>query len=356
MAGTTIKLSSSASTVVYGQPVTFTATVGVVAPGAGTPTGTVTFEDGATILGTDTLSGALATYTTSALSVGSHSITVVYGGDPNFSGSTSTAIAQAVNQDSSTATIASSANPSVLNQAISFTAAVAAAAPGSGTPTGTVQFSIDGAKFGSAVALVNGVAASGSIGTLKLGSHTITATYSGDADFTASSAPSFSQVVNKDSTTTTLEVTGNPSVYGQSISFTAGVAAVAPGSGTPAGSVTFADGSTTLATVTLSGGMATYTTAKLATGQHAITATYNGNGTFAAGTSAVLSQTVNQDATSTVVTTSANPSVYGQSATFTATVSAAAPGAGRRPGLSPFTTARRRWARPTSAAGPGSPP
>ena len=233
--------------------------------------------------------------------------------------------------------ITSSASPSVLNQSVRFTVTVSAAAPGSGTPTGTVQFSIDGSKFGSAVALAGSSATSTSISTLKLGNHTVTASYSGDKNFTASTASSFTQVISKDNnTTTSLVVTVNPSVYGQSISFTASVAAVAPGTGTPTGSVTFFDGSTTLKTVTLTAGAATYTTTKLVTGQHTITAAYNGNSTFAISTSAALTQTVNQDHTSTVVTASADPSVYGHSVTFTATVKAASPGSGTPTGSVTF--------------------
>ena len=337
MASTTTNLSSSASTSVFGQSVTFTATIGVVAPGAGVPTGSVTFKDGSTTLGTGTLnSTGMATFATTTLAVGSHTITAVYGGDPNFSGSTSAALAQTVSEDGSTAAITSSASPSVLNQSVSFTVTVSAAAPGSGTPTGTVQFSIDGSKFGSAVALAGGSATSTSISTLKLGNHTITASYSGDGNFTASTAPSFTQVVSKDKTATSLVVTVNPSVYGQSISFTASVVAVAPGTGTPTGSVTFSDGSTTLKTVRLTAGAATYTTTKLVTGQHTITAAYNGSSTFAISTAAALTQTVNQDHTSTVVTASADPSVYGRSVTFTATVSAAAPGSGTPTGSVTF--------------------
>jgi len=335
--GTTTQLASSANPSSFGQAVAFTVTVTANAPGAGIPTGSVTFEDGSTTIGTGTLNSAgQATFASAALSVGSHSITAVYSGDPNFIGSTSTALGQTVNKDGSTAAITSSANPSVLNQSISFTVTVSAAAPGSGTPTGTVQFSIDGSKFGSAVTLAGGSATSGSISTLKLGNHTITASYSGDGNFTASTAPSFAQVVNQDNTTTNLVVTVNPSVYGQSISFTASVAAVVPGTGTPTGSVTFFDGSTTLKTVTLTAGAATYTTTKLATGQHTITAAYNGSSTFAISTSTALTQTVNQDGTSTVVTASANPSVYGQSVTFTATVSAALPGSGTPTGTVTF--------------------
>ena len=337
MASTTTNLSSSASTSVFGQSVTFTATIGVVAPGAGVLTGSVTFKDGSTTLGTGTLnSTGQATFATTTLAVGSHTITAVYGGDLNFSGSTSAALAQTVSKDGSTAAITSSASPSVLNQSVSFTVTVSAAAPGSGTPTGTVHFSIDGSKFGSAVALAGGSATSGSISTLKLGNHTITESYSGDGNFTASTAPSFTQVVSKDNTTTKLVATVNPSVYGQSISFTASVAAVAPGTGTPTGSVTFFDGSTTLKTVTLTAGAASYTTTKLVTGQHAVTALYNGNSTFAISTSAALTQTVNQDHTSRVVTASADPSAYGQSVTFTATVSAAAPGSGTPTGSVTF--------------------
>jgi Bacterial Ig-like domain (group 3) len=140
-------------------------------------------------------------------------------------------------------------------------------------------------------------------------------------------------------------VTVNPSVYGQSILFTASVAAVAPGTGAPAGSVTFSNGSTTLGTVALTAGVATYTTTKLATGQHAITAAYGGSATFATSTPPVLAQTVNQDGTSTDVTASANPSVFGQSVIFTATVSAALPGSGTPTGSVTFSEDLRTFIR-----------
>src|SRR5207302_7181137 len=72
-------LASSANPSTQGQAVTFTATV--TSPG-GTPTGTVTFKDGANIQGTGTLAGGQATFTTSALALGQHSITAVYEGQP----------------------------------------------------------------------------------------------------------------------------------------------------------------------------------------------------------------------------------------------------------------------------------
>jgi len=89
---------SSLNPSVFGQSVTFTATVSAVSPGAGTPSGTVTFKDGTTTLGTGTLSGGVATLATSALSLGAHSITAVYGGDSNFNGSASSALTQTANR------------------------------------------------------------------------------------------------------------------------------------------------------------------------------------------------------------------------------------------------------------------
>ncbi|MBM4463415.1 MAG: hypothetical protein FJ012_08780 [Chloroflexi bacterium] len=87
---TVTALNSSANPSLYGQSVTFTATVSPVTPGAGTPTGNVTFENEGTVLGNVTLNSAgQATYTVSTLSAGSHTITAVYSGDADFAGSSS---------------------------------------------------------------------------------------------------------------------------------------------------------------------------------------------------------------------------------------------------------------------------
>lgn len=100
-------------------------------------------------------------------------------------------------------------------------------------------------------------------------------------------------------TTTTLGASPSPSAQNQPVTFTATVAAVMPGNGTPTGQVTFLDGSTTLGQATLDGnGVATYTTAALGVGSHAITASYGGDATFAA-SSGNRTQVVNAD---TIVT------------------------------------------------------
>ena len=110
----------------FGQSVTFTASVTAVAPGAGTPTGAVIFKEGATSLGTNTLSAGQATFATTNLSVGAHSITAVYSGTNNFNASDNSAspLTQTVNKASTTTTVASSVNPSVFGQSVTFTATV----------------------------------------------------------------------------------------------------------------------------------------------------------------------------------------------------------------------------------------
>jgi Arc/MetJ family transcription regulator len=92
---TTIALNSSQNPSVLNQSVTFTATVASL--GAGTITGTVTFKDGGTTIGTGTVGGGTASFITSSLTQGTHSITGVYGGDPAFNGSTSPVLSQTVN-------------------------------------------------------------------------------------------------------------------------------------------------------------------------------------------------------------------------------------------------------------------
>src|SRR5205807_168784 len=84
-----------------------------VTPVTGTLTGTVTFQDGASALGTGTLSLHDALPISSGLTAGTHSITAIYGGDANFAGSTSPVLTQTVNKAASSTSVASSNNPSI---------------------------------------------------------------------------------------------------------------------------------------------------------------------------------------------------------------------------------------------------
>jgi hypothetical protein len=128
------------------------------------------------------------------------------------------------------------------------------------------------------------------ISTFGIGTKSVTAVYGGDSNFGGSTSNVVKQLVLKDTTTTTLTSSLNPSNFGQSVTFTANVAPQF--SGTPTGTVTFYDGATALKTASLSGGIAKFTTKTLSSGSHSITATYNGNATFS-GSSTSLTQNVN---------------------------------------------------------------
>ena len=325
-ASTTVTVASLTNPTAFGQSATFTANVKAVAPGAGTPTGTVTFFDGANPIGTGNVNGSgIAQVSTTTLTVGTHNITATYNGDANFLTSTGALPGvQTVVKANTLTTPSSAPNPSVFGQPVVLTATVTAVAPGAGLPTGTVTFLDSLTPIGTGSLNGSGVATF-TTSALAVGSHSITMNYGGDGNFNFSFSTAITQVVNKASTTTSVTSSVNPSLFGQATVFTATVAAVAPGAGTPSGTVTFLDGAATLGTGTLSGGVATLSVNTLSVGSHSITVTYSGDSSFLASTSAVLTQVVNKAPTNTALTSSVNPSVFGQAVTFTATVTSAAP-------------------------------
>src|SRR5207247_2096002 len=138
------------------------------------------------------------------------------------------------------------------------------------------------------------------------------------------------------SSSTALASSFNPSVFGQSVTFTAQVSAVSPGAGTPTGTVTFKDSATTLGTGTLTGGLATFLTSSLSVSNHSITVVYNSDANFTNSTSSALTHTVNMAISPPAVLSLFNPSVFGRSVTFTATVSAVSPGGGTPTGTVTF--------------------
>jgi len=199
-----------------------------------------------------------------------------------------------VNKAATSTQVNSSAPTSVFGQQVTFTATVAATSPGSGVPSSSVTFK-DGSTVLATVSLDANGRASFSTSALAIGSHTITAAYGGDANFLASTSTSLTQTVNKDATTTALTSSADPAVAGQPVTFTATVSAIAPGSGTPSGSVTFRDKGTALQTVTLDAtGHAVFTTSLLSQGAHQITAAYGGAASYAASTSSTLVENISK--------------------------------------------------------------
>ncbi|MFI1329710.1 Ig-like domain-containing protein [Streptomyces sp. NPDC020845] len=230
-----------------------------------------------------------------------------------------------------------SPNPVVVGQSFTVTATVIPL--GVGTPTGTVNISIPGATPSSANPSLVGGTASATFTATSAGVLTVTAAYSGDANFTGSTG--FNAVAVIQGTTTTLVVSApDPSNLGQNVAITATVTPVAPAMGTPTGTVTFVVTGSGGGTFTqpVSGNQATINLSSLGVGSHAITAIYSGDTNFlpSAGSD---TQTVNAGpaATTTTLSSSANPSVFGQNVTFTATVTTNPPATGTPTGTVVFT-------------------
>ena len=298
---TTVSVTPSGS--VCGQSVLLCAQVTTMPPGTCTPTGTVTFavSGGPTLTATVGATGQ-ACVSTTAIPVGTHTVTATYGGGGGVAASTGTGTAT-VNQATSSTALTITPNPSVCSQSVTLCAHVTVATPGTCTPTGTVTFVISGGPTLTGTLNASGQACVTTTG-LSVGSHTVTATYAGDTGVAGSTATG-TATVNMTSTTTTLTSTPNPSAPGQTVTFTATVAPVSPGTGTPTGTVTFViSGGPTLTGTLNAAGQTTVNTNALTTGSHTVTATYSGDSCYSPST-ASLTQTVAGSATTTLTATPA---------------------------------------------------
>lgn len=195
----------STTNTVYGQSVTFTMALSVTLPGHGkdavcpncvNPTGTVTVKVDADAAVPATFSNQQATFTTSSLSVGSHTILFTYSGDGNFQTS-NVSFNHVVEQGATSTTLGSSANPSVFGTSITLTATVSPTLPAAGTRTGTVQFKNGGVSISGcdAVSVSAAGVATCPMSGLAIGAYNFTADYSGDTNFKASNGALLQNVV-----------------------------------------------------------------------------------------------------------------------------------------------------------------
>jgi hypothetical protein len=327
VAATTTTIDSSFSAPIpIGGTITVQASVAVVPPGAGVPSGTVAIDDGGTGAGdrcTITLPATSCALTPS--SVGTKALTATYAGDGNFNPSSGIGSVQIVAAMSSTQ-IGSSVNPSVFGQSVAFTATVTSAA-NAPAPTGTITF-LDGATSLATIGLINGQAQFATT-ALAAGPHSMTAIYSGDANTNGSVSAVALQTVNRAATTTTLSP---PSAItlGATLSIAATVSANPPGTGTPTGTLVISDGGSGAGdqcTIVLPATSCSLTPSSA--GSKTLTAAYSPDAAASvsfASSSATGSLTVNPAASSMQLVSNANPSVFGQTVTFTATVTTASGG------------------------------
>jgi len=275
--------------------------------GAAAPSGVVTFTSGGTTLGSSVVTQnifpaastdtgvANFTFPANQLQIGNNSITASYSGDANYQPSVSSATGVYV----AGSTLATSATTLTLSSAsvapgdtFTFTASVSS---GSAQPTGTVTFISDGQAISSQLPISGGtVIASSKSLTIGLGSHIITAIYSGDANYQASvSTPvPFSISATNSPSTVTVGLSDANAAQGTSVTV---VATIAPASPTPGGTAQLIlDGNLYGQPIMVSGAIISLPllTNTLQSGPHLIQVTYSGDSTHMATTSVVATLNV----------------------------------------------------------------
>jgi hypothetical protein len=181
--GTSVVLTSSGNPAGVGQPITFLASVSPAAPGVGTATGSVSFLDGTTPIGTVPLSGGSATFTTSALSLGSHTLSAVYSGDTNFLAGTSAPLGQSVQSLRAGTVTMVTVKPRTTSarRPVTLNAIVNVVGPLKGTASGSVTFLAGTSVLGTVT--LRGGKARLRTSSLPVGSDVIQVIYSGDGNF-----------------------------------------------------------------------------------------------------------------------------------------------------------------------------
>jgi len=295
-------MTLSAPAVTYGANGIVTVTV---SSSAGTPTGNVSLSvDGGTAVVQDLIGGSTA-FTIPYPSAGSYALNAVYAAQGTF-GASSVTGTLIVNQASTTTMI--NAPAVTYGEDGSVTVTVSSSV---GTPTGNVSLSVD-----NGAALTQGLINGSTTFTIpgpSAGTHTLNAAYASQGNFGASSA-SGSLGVGEGATTMTINAPGV--TYGEDGSVTVTVGSSA---GTPTGNVSLSVDGGTAVVQYLTNGSTTFTIPGPSVGTHTLNAAYAAQGNFGA-SSASGTLIVSQASTSTSVTSSHNPSTFGDRVTFTATV------------------------------------
>jgi hypothetical protein len=245
------------------------------------PTGTVAFTvDGSTPAGCASVpvTNGQAACTAGPLTAGFHNLAMSYSGDSNYRPETGGIFLYPVAKADSSVKVAASDITPVFGEGVTFTATVTA----NGKPVsgGTVQWSVDGTPSGAPVAVgVDGTAVLGPVTTLPVGSHQITAAYSG-TDAVNAGTGSVTVAVGKAATTTRLT-----SATRQAL--TATVRPVAPGAGQPTGTVTFSIGRFPIGTAEVAAN-GTAVLRITSSGSGPVTVTYSGDSHFTASASTTV--------------------------------------------------------------------
>ena len=331
----TVALSQSSDISFAGQSVTFTALVSVLSSVfGGVSGGDVQFYEGGTPYGGPVPvscgdAGCAAALTTNTLS-GSQGFVARYSGDPYIDGSASNQVTHTIGNPPTAISFSSSVNPSQAGQPVSLTITVVPppGTPPSPTPTGTVTLYAFGSPINQGSLDANGQITFDVSFDIGIGDTPFTATYFGDVNYPQGNSGTYVQLVSKANTIAALSSSANPAVVGQPITVTVTVTAPRGFTGPPSGTVTlYAYGDPVQqGPVDNTGRISFDITLDVGLGDSSITANYYGDTNNLTSSADTLIQTVNKAATSTALSSSANPAAPGQSVTFTAAVVNTPPG------------------------------
>jgi Bacterial Ig-like domain (group 3)/FG-GAP-like repeat/FG-GAP repeat len=297
--------------------------------GGVTPAGSIAFYIDAQLVGSSALSGNVATIAgPTTLAVGLHELTAIWNGDSNYAPVSLTG-SHMVTAVPLQITLGSSPNASVAGQSVTFTTQFVPNPPAGVTLTGqpysgTLTFYDGTTVLGQQQ--VSTVGFNFTTAGLRVGSHNITAVYSGDTAFAGATSNVVVQVVNGLSSVATLVAAPLTTAFGVPVQLTATVAAASlPGAGVPTGTVAFSQGGVSFQSGTLAGGVASVSTTGLVLGSNTLSCVYSGDGTYNGSNCNTLIVNVTPDPSTISLAASPNPGYAGQTVTLTATVSVVTP-------------------------------
>ena len=315
LASASVALASSLNPAGQGAQVVFTATA---TSNGGTPSGLVTFSDGTSVLGSAALNAAgIASFSTSSLSIGSHTITAAYGGDPYDAQASSAPMSEQVQATTIAIALGVSKAPALFGDAITLHATVT----GSGSaPGGSVTFYDASTTLGMVALDASGHAAY-TTSALMIGDHALTALYSGDANHTqVTSAPVDEAVLQ--ATTLTMQPSGTRAIAGLPVTLHATVSGTSNQANAPqpGGSISLTDGAATLATLVPDATGTVSYQVNLAVGQHTLSASYTGDRNDAPSNAPAVAVEIDIATTATTLNATPNPAAFGGPVTLTANV------------------------------------
>ncbi len=332
---TTLTITPSTTTPALGSTVPVTATIAAASPGSTQPSGSVTFTlDGATVGVSPVLPGSpsTASITLPAMTPGTHILAASYSGDTYYATATATAVSLTVPKSPTSTAITPATTSSSGGSSLQVSATVIATNPGTSFPTGTVNFSVDGASAGvSALSPGSPSTTTINLAALTPGSHVIIGTYSGDTYYGTSSSTPVTVSVSKSSTTTTLTPSTITPTAGGSMSVTVSISSPNPASAQPGGTVTITMDGATVGTGTVTAGvpsLAVVTIPVVSAGSHLLQAVYSGDTYYTGSNSSTVSIVAAKGASTTTVTASPASLTVGKTETLTAAIAPLSPSTG----------------------------